>query len=83
MRATRPFTKETIPTELMGRFGSSLGLIESVMQITLTLIIGYLAEIYTIQLTTSLFAFIGAVIACIVYFHLLYNKSLFVKEELT
>lgn len=77
------FYQQTIPTELMGRFGSSLGLIESVMQITLTLIIGYLAEIYTIQLTTSLFAFIGAVIACIVYFHLLYNKSLFVKEELT
>ncbi|MEK4385746.1 MFS transporter [Solibacillus sp. FSL W7-1464] len=77
------FYQQTIPTEIMGRFGSSLGLIESVMQIILTLIIGFLAEIYTIQLTTSIFALIGVVIACIVYFHLLNNKSLFTKEELT
>ncbi|MEK5080200.1 MFS transporter [Solibacillus sp. FSL W7-1436] len=77
------FYQQTVPTELMGRFGSSLGLIESVMQISLTLIIGFLAEIYTIQLTTSIFALIGVVIACIVYFHLLNNKTLFTKEELT
>ncbi|WP_339199086.1 MFS transporter [Solibacillus sp. FSL R5-0449] len=77
------FYQQTIPTEIMGRFGSSLGLIESLMQISLTLIIGFLAEIYTIQLTTSIFALIGVVIACIVYFHLLNNKPLFIKEELT
>lgn len=77
------FYQQTIPTELMGRFGSSLGLIESVMQITLTLIIGFLAEIYTIQLTTSIFALIGVVLACTVYFHLLNNKPLFAKEKLT
>lgn len=77
------FYQQTIPTEIMGRFGSSLGLIESVMQITLTLIIGFLAEIYTIQLITSIFALIGVVIACIVYFHLLNNKLLLTKEELT
>lgn len=77
------FYQQSVPTELMGRFGSSLGLIESVMQITLTLIIGFLAEIYTIQLTTSIFALIGVVIACIVYFHILKYKTLFTKEELT
>lgn len=77
------FYQQTIPTEIMGRFGSSLGLIESVMQITLTLIIGFLAKIYTIQLITSIFALIGVVIACIVYFHLLNNKLLLTKEELT
>lgn len=77
------FYQQTIPTDIMGRFGSSLGLIESLMQITLTLIIGFLAEIYTIQTTTSIFAFIGVVMACIVYFHLLKNKPMFAKEELT
>lgn len=77
------FYQQTIPTEIMGRFGSSLGLIESVMQISLTLIIGFLAEIYTIQTTTSIFAFFGVVMACIVYFHLLNNKPMFAKEKLT
>ena len=77
------FYQQTIPPEIMGRFGSSLGLIESVLQIALTLVIGLLSEIFTIQLTTSFFALIGVVIACIVYFHLLTNKPLFIKEELT
>ncbi|WP_336045991.1 MFS transporter [Solibacillus ferritrahens] len=76
------FYQQTIPTEIMGRFGSTLGLIESVMQILLTLLIGFLAELYSIQLITSLFAFIGVLIACFVYVYLIRNSLLFVQEEL-
>lgn len=77
------FYQQMIPTEIMGRFGSSLSMIESVLQIALTLIIGLLAEIYTIQLITSIFAIIGVIMACLVYFHMLNNKPLFAKEKLT
>ncbi|MGN7476226.1 MFS transporter [Solibacillus silvestris] len=76
------FYQQTIPAKLMGRFSSSLSLIESIMQISLTLIIGLLAEMFSIRLVTSLFAFIGVLIACFVYVHLLKNKFLFVQEEI-
>lgn len=76
------FYQNTIPTSLMGRFGNTLNLFESLTQIGLTLLIGFLAEWYTIQLVTSIFAFVGVLLALIVTIHLMKNKSDILEEEI-
>ena len=76
------FYQNTIPTSLMGRFGNTLNLFESLTQIALTLLIGFLAEWYTIQLVTSIFAFVGVLLALIVTIHLMKNKSDILEEEI-
>ncbi|MEK4628426.1 MAG: MFS transporter [Solibacillus sp.] len=73
--------QKSIPTELMGRFGSTLKLFESSIQISLTLLLGFLAEWFSIQLTTSIFGFLGLLFALIVYIHLLKHFTSIESEE--
>jgi MFS family permease len=75
--------QKSIPTELMGRFGSTLKLFESTIQISLTLLIGFLAEWFTISLITCIFAFIGVLFALLVYIHLIKHFSSIKREEAT
>ncbi|PYF06772.1 MFS transporter [Ureibacillus chungkukjangi] len=67
--------QKTIPTEIMGRFGSAINLLQSALQVTLTFVIGVLAEWYSLQITTVCFAAVGLLLACILYAHILVNKK--------
>ncbi|MGM9951003.1 MAG: MFS transporter, partial [Lysinibacillus sp.] len=59
--------QKTIPPELMGRFGSSLNLLQSVAQIIFTLILGLIAEWYSLQIATIVFSLVALMLA--VYFN--------------
>ncbi|AWE07608.1 MFS transporter [Lysinibacillus sp. 2017] len=75
--------QKSIPTSIMGRFGSTLSLFESVVQIGFTLLLGLFAEWFTIRLVTSIFAFLGCILAISVYVHLMKNRSSLQMEEVT
>ena len=72
----------TIPPELMGRFGSSLNLVQSIAQIIFTLIIGFCAEWYSIQLTTVVFSIIALILAIYLYFYLIRHTKLLNYETI-
>ena len=67
--------QKTIPTDIMGRFGSAINLLQSVLQVILTFVIGVLAEWYSLQITTVCFAAVGLLLACILYGHISLNKK--------
>ncbi|MEG0439293.1 MAG: MFS transporter [Solibacillus sp.] len=67
--------QKTIPPTLMGRFGSSLNLLQSVAQIIFTLLLGMFAEWYSLQHVTVLFALIALLLAIYLYWHIARNMD--------
>lgn len=65
------FYQKTIPPYLMGRFGSSLNLLQSVAQILFTLAIGAFAEWYSVQSITVVFSAGALLLALSLYFYIL------------
>ena len=59
--------QKMIPPGLMGRFGSSLNLVQSAAQIIFTLILGLMAEWYSLQMVTVSFSLVALMLA--VYFN--------------
>ena len=76
------FYQESIPTSLMGRFGSTVLLVESVVQITFTFVLGMMAEWFSVQLATTIFAAVGLILALFVSIHLHQHKTQLQLEEL-
>ena len=56
----------TIDPDVMGRFGSMINLIQGVLQIAFTLIIGLLAEWFSIQFAAVLFAALGVLLTGVI-----------------
>lgn len=67
--------QKSVPTEIMGRFTSVLTLFESVLQITLTLVIGLSAQWFSIQLATSIFSLFALALASALYRFVVVNKK--------
>lgn len=71
------FYQKTIPPSLMGRFGSSLNLLQSLAQILFTLAIGIFAEWYSLQVVTVIFSSVALILALYLYSYILrHAKSL-------
>ena len=62
------YYQESIPPEMMGRYGSFINLIQSVVVVLLTLLLGVLAEVISVQVVTVIFAAVGLVISLGVWF---------------
>lgn len=58
----------TVHSEMMGRFSSMLNLIQSLLQVMFTVIIGFLAEWFSLQWTTVIFASIAVILAILLSF---------------
>ena len=56
----------TIDPNVMGRFGSMINLIQGVLQIAFTLIVGLLAEWFSIQFAAVLFAALGVLLTAVI-----------------
>ncbi|WP_230199450.1 MFS transporter [Bacillus ndiopicus] len=73
--------QRAIPLELMGRFGSSLNLLQSILQISFTFILGLAAEWFSLQLVTIIFSVVAFILAIYLYFFIISNtKSLYMEE---
>jgi len=53
------FYQQHVPTDLMGRFGSLADMLQGIIQITLTLLLGLLADVFSLQLVCLIFSGIG------------------------
>ena len=56
----------TIDPDVMGRFGSMINLIQGVLQISFTLIIGLLAQWFSIQFAAVLFGSLGVILTAVI-----------------
>jgi len=57
------FFQNNVPVNLMGRFSSAFAFFQAIIQIILTLVLGYLAETLDLQTVTVVFAGIGLLLA--------------------
>lgn len=57
------FFQQSVPVEIMGRFGSLAEMLQAIVQIVLTLILGVAADWFTIQTACIVFSFAGVVLA--------------------
>lgn len=69
--------QKSIPPDIMGRFGSILNLLQGILQIVFTFVLGLVAEWYSVQAMTSIFAIIALLLAIYLYIHLIKHKPYF------
>jgi len=61
------YYQENIPTQMIGRFTSIVNLTQSLLQVAFTLVIGFLADFFSLQLVTICFAVIGVVLSLFIW----------------
>lgn len=59
------FFQNNVPIEIMGRVGSVAEMVQGIIQISLTLILGVLADLFNLQIVCLIFAFISILLALI------------------
>ena len=69
------FYQKSIPTHLMGRFGSVATILQSILQITLTFILGLLSEIFNLQTIAVIMGLLSIVLSTSLLF-VLYSTKL-------
>jgi MFS family permease len=57
------FFQNNVPVSIMGRFASVTEMVQGVIQITLTILVGLFAEWFTLQAVCLIFAAVGVIIA--------------------
>lgn len=63
------FFQNNVPVEIMGRFGSIADMVQAIIQIGLTLFLGFFAELFSLQLVCLVFSFLSVFLAV----HLLFT----------
>jgi hypothetical protein len=75
------FFQNNVPVEIMGRFGSVADMIQGIIQIVLTLILGLTAEWFTLQLVCQIFSAISVLFAAILFITVIIpSKKHYYKE---
>lgn len=59
------FFQTNVPTELMGRFASIGDVIQGMVQIMITLLVGFLSDLFSLQLACIIFAIISLFISLV------------------
>lgn len=62
------YFQNTVPVDLMGRFGSVANMIQGVIQILLTTLLGLFAQWFTLQVVSLIFAGVGTLMALLLLF---------------
>ncbi|MGL4522686.1 MAG: MFS transporter [Bacilli bacterium] len=71
------FFQNNVPAQKMGRVSAILELIQGVVQILLTLILGYFSEVFSLQVVTTIFGSIGVLFAFLLFELLRRNRAAF------
>ncbi|WP_051255109.1 MFS transporter [Pontibacillus marinus] len=76
------FFQNSIPVDLMGRFGSIANMVQGLIQIGFTLLLGLTSEWFSLQIVCLIFASVGTLIAAILFSIFLFSeKAKFDKEQ--
>lgn len=75
------FYQNNVPPPMMGRFGSVVAILQNILQVILTLLLGVLAEVFTLQIITVLFGVIGIVLAVFLCMMIYSKKSIVIMKD--
>ncbi|MBW8350804.1 MFS transporter [Bacillus sp. IITD106] len=78
------FFQNNVPIHIMGRFGSIADMVQGTIQIGFTLILGFFAEWFSLQLVCIIFGIIGAILATALFITtMLPSKAKNFEEDVT
>lgn len=75
------FFQSNVPIKIMGRFGSLADMIQGFIQIVFTLLLGFLAEWFSLQLICIVFSIVGTLFATILFVTILRPSTLLDKDS--
>jgi MFS family permease len=76
------FFQNNVPVEIMGRFGSVADMVQGIIQIGFTLLLGLCVEIFTLQMVCLVFSAIGVLLAINLIFTILIpSKNKYFEEK--
>ncbi|MEH7460193.1 MFS transporter [Bacillus sp. JJ1127] len=75
------FFQSNVPVKIMGRFGSLADMIQGFIQIVFTLLLGFLAEWFSLQLICIVFSIVGTLFATILFVTILRPSTLLDKDS--
>jgi MFS family permease len=76
------FYQNSVPVEIMGRFGSLADMLQGIIQIVLTLILGLFAEWFSLQFVCLTFSLISTLLALVLFITILMpSKAIYFSED--
>ncbi|WP_110926224.1 MFS transporter [Bacillus massiliglaciei] len=69
------FFQNNVPVEIMGRFGSAAEMIQGVLQIILTLLLGLMAEWFSLQAVCLIFSSVSILFSLMLSITIVYKKN--------
>lgn len=76
------FFQNNVPVKIMGRFGSLASMVEGIIQIAFTLLLGFLAKWFSLQLICLIFSIVGTLFTVILFVTILIpSKTNYFKES--
>jgi len=75
------FFQNSIPVDLMGRFGSIANMVQGLIQIGFTLLLGLTSEWFSLQIVCLIFASVGTLIAATLFSIFLFSAKAKFDEE--
>jgi MFS family permease len=76
------FFQNSVPVGIMGRFGSIADMVQGVIQIGFTMILGFFAEWFSLQFVCLIFSIIGTLLATVLFTTILMpSKANYFKED--
>ncbi|MEY8731975.1 MFS transporter [Peribacillus frigoritolerans] len=61
------FFQSNVPVAIMGRFGSIADMVQGIIQIGLTLLLGLTIELFSLQVVCIIFSIVGAILATVLF----------------
>ena len=78
------FFQNTVPVDIMGRFASLTEMFQGIVQIALTLLLGFAAEVFTLQLVCLIFSGISTICALFLLITIFRpSKASYFREEVS
>ncbi|NLP50056.1 MFS transporter [Bacillus sp. RO1] len=78
------FFQNTVPVDIMGRFASLTEMFQGIVQIALTLLLGFAAEVFTLQLVCLIFSGVSTICALFLLITIFRpSKASYFREEVS
>jgi sugar phosphate permease len=75
------FFQKHVPTNIMGRFGSLSDVFSGMVQIGLTLLLGFVAEVFSLQQVCLIFSGVSILVSLILVFNMFFSQNALMSND--
>ena len=75
------FFQNHVPTNIMGRFGSLSDMMSGIIQIVFTLLLGFVAEVFSLQQVCLIFCGVSILVSLLLVFNMFFSKNALMTND--